>query len=96
MGRFSERKFIYELAGPEQTFKVGESTVYFVITPSAGYETLDAPDTIADIRLIQSRLKVNTLIAEHGVWLIEWHPPRNTTSLFLAGVRGASAACPQC
>lgn len=96
IGRFSERKYIYELAAPYQHFPVQASPVYFVITPTAGYETLDGPDAMADVRFVQVRLHASTVIDSNGVWVLKWLPPSNVTSVLLPGLKGASPTCRQC
>jgi hypothetical protein len=91
VGRFSEHKFVWELVGAGQVFEVNASSIYFVITPTAGYETIRAPDATGDVRYLQNYLHASTLVDSAGVWLLEWHPPHDTTSFVLPGLKGASS-----
>ena len=85
VGRFSERKFIYELVAPHQQFDVNTSPIYFVITPTAGNESLDKRDANADVRFVQSSLHAITLIGVDGVWVLEWRPTSNTRLVVMSG-----------
>ncbi|MGO9341812.1 MAG: DUF2079 domain-containing protein [Acidimicrobiales bacterium] len=91
VGRFSEHKFIWELVGAGQRFEVNASSIYFVITPTAGWETIRAPDATADVQYLQKDLHARTLVDSAGVWLLEWHPPHNTTTFVLPGRKGVSS-----
>jgi uncharacterized membrane protein len=88
VGRFSEHKFVWELVGAGQRFEVNESSIYFVIAPTAGWETIRPPDATADVRYLQNVLHASTLVDRSGVWLLEWHPP-NDRVFVLPGLKGA-------
>ena len=88
VGRFSEHKFAWELVGAGQHFEVNTRSVYFVITPTAGYETIRAPDATADVQYLQKDLHAKTLVDSADVWLLEWHPPPDTKTVVLPGQKG--------
>ncbi len=90
VGRFSEHKFTWELVGAGQRFEVNASSIYFVITPTAGWETIRPKDATADVQYLQNDLHASTLVDSAGVWLLEWHPPHDTRSFVLPGRKGLS------
>lgn len=85
IGRFSNHKYVYDLAGAPQGFFVDAKTVYFVITPYAGYEPFSAGDALGDVRYVRNDLHAETLYSHNGVWLLEWHPGAKVKSALLPG-----------
>ncbi len=98
VGRFATRDdvytfpFLYHRPGTSPTtFPVQRTTVVFVLTTQGTNEPSPAA-TAAAVRDVEHRLHGRVVVDRAGVTVLEWSPPRHTTSVTLDGAPGAGPA----
>jgi hypothetical protein len=90
IGRFAGRADIQVIYGPgTEPLRGGET--WFVITPSAGIETLSPAGSLALIASL-ARLHATLVTHAHGVWAFRWRPPPGMHQIVVPQGAGALQA----
>jgi uncharacterized membrane protein len=90
VGRFSDRDDVYEypdlyppLHVSSATVPIRGSTVVFVLAPAQGVSEASPAFTEAAVNFVEHRLRARVLQATSGVYVLEWRPPQDATSITL-------------
>jgi uncharacterized membrane protein len=90
VGRFSDHDDVYGYPDVHPlvrmsyaTFPVRASPVIFVLTPAQGVGEVTKADAYAAVTFVEDRLRARVLDAHSGVYVLEWRPPRDVTSVTL-------------
>ncbi|MHB8497908.1 MAG: DUF2079 domain-containing protein, partial [Acidimicrobiales bacterium] len=79
-GRFSNRKWIYSILIPG-AIPVHTATVWVIVAPEQGVETVPVPVSDAVIAELAGPLHATLVSDAAGVWAFRWSPPPGTRSL---------------
>ncbi|MHB8498559.1 MAG: DUF2079 domain-containing protein [Acidimicrobiales bacterium] len=80
VGRFSDRKWIYSILTPG-AIPVHTATVWVIVAPDQGVETVPVPVSDAVIAELAGPLHATLVSDAAGVWAFRWSPPPGTRSL---------------
>ncbi len=80
IGRFSDRSHAEPILDMGQSLPLEAQTVWLIITPHQGRETVDPNVQLALIDAVEAR-GARLLVASHGVWALKWSPPSGLHTL---------------
>ena len=78
MGRFSARRWVYNLNPIPGTIPLNAATVEFIVIPhqSTGNEPLPEPVADGVIDYLRTQPGMKPLAIGHGIYVYSWHPPK--------------------
>jgi hypothetical protein len=82
VGRFAQRKFVYQFVGPNQRIPIQARDVVVVLDTQHTQQIATAAQATAAIRYLQG-LHARLLADSDNVLAVEWHPARGTTRVRL-------------
>ena len=82
VGRFAQRKYVYQFLGPTQRIPIEAQEVVIVLDTRHTQQIATAAQATAAIRSLQG-LHARLLVDSDNVLAVEWHPARGTTHVRL-------------
>lgn len=80
VGRFSYRAHVEPILYGGQSIPIETRSVWFIITPRQGIETVGSNLEFAMIRQVESS-GAKVVVSDRGVWTFQWSPPSSVHSL---------------
>jgi hypothetical protein len=84
-GRFSSRRWIYDIRGP-RTVPVNTSTVWVIVAPRQGIEPATVQEEDALLAEIAGTSGAQLVVNDAGIWAFRWFPQPGARSLTVPAV----------
>ncbi len=81
VGRFSDRRFDYQISAAGEPVPIGSHDTYWIVVPQVGAETEPSSAALAVIAELADHWHAQLILHRGGVWAFHWEVPRSIHSV---------------